>query len=192
MHVFVSSSAPSGANTWYQTSSSNPGHSVTATPSSAAPTPHHPYTRLNRARGAMEPSLKQILDALNSRFEEFDRRLDDRDRVFADRTGSVDSRFTTLETSISTQAIGLERRLAGIESRLSDPVSASIEQRLASLEASFADGHDHRLTTLETSNDVTVKLEFDPRVAALEKVSTDLAVWRPGIDGVLDDIQKDV
>ena len=50
----------------------------------------------------MEPSLKQILDALNSRFDEFNRRLDDRGCVFADRTSTVDSRFVTLETSLST------------------------------------------------------------------------------------------
>ena len=140
----------------------------------------------------MEPSLKHILDALNARFDEFDRRLDDHDRAFADRTGSVDSRFATLETSISTQAMGLERHLAGIESRLSDPVAASVEQRLASLEASFTDSHGHRLATLETSNDNSVKSELDPWVAALEKVSADLEAWRLGMDGVLDDIQKDV
>ncbi|XP_066365145.1 uncharacterized protein [Miscanthus floridulus] len=115
----------------------------------------------------MEPSLKHILDAFNARFDEFNRRLDDRNRAFADHTGSVDSCFATLESSISTQATGLERHLAGIESWLTDPVSASVEQRLASLEASFADGH--RPTPLEPSNDVTVKLEFDPRVAALAK-----------------------
>ena len=132
--------------------------------------------------------MKHILDALNARFDEFDHCLDHRDRAFADRTGSVDSRFATLESSISTQATGLERRLAGIESRLLDPVSTSVEQRLASLEASFADGH--RPTTLELSNDATVKPEFDPRVAALAKVSADLEAWRPGVDGVLDDIQK--
>jgi hypothetical protein len=52
----------------------------------------------------MEPSLKQILDALNNCFNKFDRHLDDRDRAFADRTDSVDSRFATLET----QATGIE------------------------------------------------------------------------------------
>ena len=39
---------------------------------------------------------------------------------------------------------------------------------------------------------MTVKPEFDLRVAALEKVSADLEAWRLGMDGVLDDIQKDV
>jgi hypothetical protein len=136
----------------------------------------------------MEPSLKQILHTLNSRFDEFDRRLDDHDCIFADHTGSVDSRFAMLETSISTQATGLERRLAGIESSLPDPVSASVEQRLAFLEASLADGHAHRLTDLESSHDTAVKQEYDPCVAALEKVSADLEAWRPGVDGILDDI----
>jgi hypothetical protein len=136
----------------------------------------------------MEPSLKQILDALNSCFDEFDRRLDDRDHVFADHTGSVDSCFATLETSISTQATGLERCLAGIKSRLPDLVSTSVEHCLASLETSLADDHAHRLTDLESSRDTAIKQEYDPRVAALEKVLADLEAWRPGVDGVLDDI----
>ncbi|CAD6206729.1 unnamed protein product [Miscanthus lutarioriparius] len=140
----------------------------------------------------MEPSLKQILDALNARFDEFDRRLDDRDRAFADRTGSVDSHFATLETSISTQAIGLEKGFEGIESRLPDPVSVSVEQRLTSLEASFAVGSGHRHTTLEPRTDVPVKPEFDPRAVAFEKVSADPEARRPGVDAVLGDIHKDV
>jgi len=45
---------------------------------------------------------------------------------------------------------------------------------------------------LEPGNDVTVKPESDPQVAALAQVLADLQAWRPGVDGVLDDIQKDV
>lgn len=105
---------------------------ITPPPPPPPPTPHHHYTRLNRKRGAMEPSMKQILDTLNARFDEFDRHVDDRDRAFADRTGSVDSRF-------STQATGIEQRLARIEAHLPDPAAPSVEQRLADFEASHAD-----------------------------------------------------
>ena len=108
----------------------------------------------------MDPSLKRILDTLNSRFDEFDRRLDDRDRVFADRTGTVDSRFASLETTIAAQASGIEVRLAGIEAQLPDLASSSV-------------------TTAS-----------DPRLDAIARVSADLELWRPSMEGALDDIQK--
>jgi hypothetical protein len=143
----------------------------------------------------MDPAMKQLLDTLNARFDDFDRRLDDRDRVFADRTGVVDSRFVTLENAISTQTTGLERRLSSIESRLPDSSSASVEKRLADLEVTNSarlSDYSQRLSSLEDNRVSAVKLMADPRIAAIEKVTADLASWRPGVDGVLDDIHKDV
>jgi hypothetical protein len=39
---------------------------------------------------------------------------------------------------------------------------------------------------LESSRVLHVKDESDPRVAALEKATVDLAAWRPNMEGMLD------
>jgi hypothetical protein len=128
----------------------------------------------------MDPSLQLILDTMNRRFDELTSRVSDRDREFADHAASVDSRFGELVAATST----LEQRVAGLESIRVDPIAATVEQRLASLEANYVD--------LEAARAVDAAASHDVRVAALEKVTADLATWRPGMEGLLDDIKLEV
>lgn len=74
----------------------------------------------------MEPSLQLVLDALNSRFNDFERRLDDRNRAFANRTAFVDSRFIALEASQAAHAMALEERLSTLVPPNFDPVATSM------------------------------------------------------------------
>ena len=63
------------------------------------------------------------------------------------------------------------------------------------LKASHADCHadyTQRLVNLESDRAPNIKEECDPRVVALEKATADLTVWRPDMEGVLDDIHKDI
>lgn len=128
----------------------------------------------------MDPSLQLIFDTMNQRFDELNSRFSDRDREFTDHAASVDSRFGELVAATSA----LEQRVAGLESIRVDPIAATVEQRLASLEANYVD--------LEAARAVDAAAGHDVRVAALEKATADLAAWRPGMEGLLDDIKLEV
>jgi uncharacterized coiled-coil protein SlyX len=126
----------------------------------------------------MDPSLQLILDTMNQRFDELHNRFTDRDREFADHAASVDSRFSEMVTATTV----LEQRIADLESIRVDPIAATIEQRLSSLEANYVD-HDtdyaQCIADLEAVRAVEAKVSHDARVAAVEKATADLAAWRP-------------
>ncbi|CAD6255166.1 unnamed protein product [Miscanthus lutarioriparius] len=71
----------------------------------------------------------------------------------------------------------------------------TVEQRLASLEASYVDrdaDYSQRISELEAIRVTQIKDERDARVAALESTAADLAAWRPGVEGLLDDVRLQV
>jgi hypothetical protein len=139
----------------------------------------------------MDPFLQLVLDTMNQRFNELNTRLTDRDREFADHAASVDSRFTEMVTATSA----LKQCIAGLESIHVDPITATIEQWLLSLEANYVDrdaDYAQRIMDLEAIRTVEVKVGHDARVAALEKAMAELAAWRPDMEGLVDDIKLEV
>jgi hypothetical protein len=128
----------------------------------------------------MDPTLKLILDTMNSRFDDLDRRFADRDATAATRTAAVDERFDllTAHQAAATSAVANS--------------AAALEQRLASLEASYVDRdteYANRLSELESLRVAHLADDGENRMAALEKSMADLAAWRPDMEGVLDDVR---
>jgi hypothetical protein len=73
--------------------------------------------------------------------------------------------------------------------------AAALEQRLATLEASYVDRdteHSNRLNELEAIRIAHMTDDNDERVATLEKATAELAAWRPDMEGVLEDVRCQV
>jgi hypothetical protein len=70
-----------------------------------------------------------------------------------------------------------------------------LEQRLTSLEASYIDHeteYSNHLSELEALHVEHLTDDSDPRLAVLEKALVNLVAWRPGMEGVLDDVRLHV
>ena len=71
-------------------------------------------------------------------------------------------------------------------------VAAAIEPRLITLEANYIDrdaDYSKCITDLEALHVAHMTDERDTRMAALEKAIMDLEVWRPNMEGIVDDMK---
>jgi hypothetical protein len=86
----------------------------------------------------------------------------------------------------------LSWRVADLEVVPVDPHPLTATARHATLETNYAD-HDakfiKRLSHLEALHVGPIKDMYSDRVATLEATAADFAVWRPGVDGLLDDVR---
>jgi hypothetical protein len=147
----------------------------------------------------MEPNFKLVLNELaklNQRFDEQDerwsRRFTDLEHAISKRSSSTSTRLDALEAKRSSSMDELSWHVADLEVVPADPQPLTATARHATLEANYAD-HDakfsKRLSHLEALRVGPIKDMHSDRVATLEAMAADFAVWRPGVDGLLDDVR---
>jgi hypothetical protein len=147
----------------------------------------------------MEQDFKLVLDELakiNRRFDEQDerwsRRFTDLERGITERSSSTSARLNALEATGSSSMDELSRCVANLEAALADPQPLATTARIASLEANYADRDaefSKRLAHLEALRVDPTKDAHGGRVAPLEVAAADFAAWKPGVDGLLDDVR---
>ena len=72
---------------------------------------------------------------MNHCFDKINTHFTDRDREFGTHAAAIESRFTEMAAATMT----LQERVVGLESIRVNPIAATVEQRLASLEANYVD-----------------------------------------------------
>jgi hypothetical protein len=152
----------------------------------------------------MEPNFKLLLDemtSLNRRFDEqgdqwgrgfsdLQRGLTDLERGLTDRSTSINFRLDALEASQSVNSDALAHRIAVLESASMGSANTAMVSRLATLEASYTDRDakfTNRISELEALRVSPTKDDRD-RVVTIEAATADLTSWRPGVEGMLDDV----
>jgi hypothetical protein len=143
----------------------------------------------------MEPNFKLALDELaklNYRFYEQDERFTDLERGITERSSSTSARLDALEASRSSSMDDLSRRVADLEAAPVDLQPLAAIAHLATLEANYADcdaEFSKRLAHLEALRVGPYKDVHGDQMATLEAAAADFAAWRPGVDGLLDDVR---
>jgi hypothetical protein len=152
----------------------------------------------------MEPNFKLLLDemtSLNRRFDEqgdqwgrgfsdLQRGLTDLERGLTDRSTSINFRLDALEASQSVNSDALAHRIAVLESASMGSANTAMVSRLATLEASYTDRDakfTNRISELEALR-VSPTQDDRDRVVTIEAATADLTSWRPGVEGMLDDV----
>jgi hypothetical protein len=128
----------------------------------------------------MDPNLKIVIDKLYG----LTKRLDDRESQW-------ERRFTGLERSLFARDEHVDRRLAELESHGSAIVSPDIVKRLASLETSCINNKaaiSMCLEAIESNRVIISDDDCDACSTTLETIAADVNVWRPELEGRIDDL----
>lgn len=147
---------------------------------------HEHFTRLQRAKGAMDPIVTKAFDELIKRMDEqssrsaerwerLEKRIEEVTQAMREYEQATDSRIASLEDFASSQytaAVVADNWGSHFDSRVSD-----LEQRMADLE----------LIRLSEIRD-----ERDDRMEDLEGVVGELQAWRQDTEGYIDDVRYDL
>ena len=157
---------------------------------------HEHYTRLQRARGVIDPTVKSAFEEVLKRFDSFDAKWEAKfagaEASTKEHAAEVDRRIIALE-DICSGIPATRTRLSSLETFCSDQSEQNVVADDWGRSVEWCLGElEQRADDIELIWFMEIRDKRDDRVAALESATEVFNKWRPWVEASLQDVRVEL